>query len=75
MIVVERRASASRGAEFLAYVIALAAGFAVSALLILASGAHVVEAFAVLYEGAFGNGFGIRTTTGVTTLTALRLWQ
>lgn len=56
MIVVERRASASRGAEFLAYVIALAAGFAVSALLILASGAHVVEAFAVLYEGAFGNG-------------------
>ena len=43
------------GVSLTSLILALTAGFAVSALLILASGAHVGEAFAVLYEGAFGN--------------------
>ncbi len=55
MIAIERRPSAGLAALALAYVIALVLGFAVSALLILASGADVGEGFGALYEGAFGS--------------------
>ena len=55
MITLERRADAGWTAKLAAYVLALALGFGVSAILILASGASVTEGFGALYEGAFGS--------------------
>lgn len=52
---IERRSSAGPVDQIVAYAIAIVAGFACSALLILLSGADVLDGFSALYEGAFGS--------------------
>lgn len=86
MIVLEGRSSSGWMAELAAYAIALVLGFAVSACLILASGASVTEGFGALYEGAFGSGEAILQSlvaatplifTGLATVIAFRarIWS
>lgn len=55
MIKITPRSSTGWKTMLAAYVLALLLGFAVSSLLILASGASVAEGFGALYEGAFGS--------------------
>lgn len=55
MIRISPRSDAGWQSQLAAYCIALILGFATSSLLILASGASVVEGFGALYEGAFGS--------------------
>ncbi|WP_347312063.1 ABC transporter permease [Defluviimonas sp. SAOS-178_SWC] len=55
MIEITSRQSAGWQITLAAYVLALLLGFALSSLLVLASGASVTEGFSALYEGAFGS--------------------
>jgi general nucleoside transport system permease protein len=86
MIRFERRQEASWIDQLIAYVVAIVAGFAVSALLVLASGADVVEGFSALYDGAFGSAEAIGQSlvaaiplifTGLATVVAFRagIWN
>ena len=86
MIALEPRPDAGWGAQAMAYVIALAAGFGASAMLIALSGASVLDGFGALFEGAFGSREAVLQSlvagtplifTGLATVVAFRarLWS
>ena len=86
MIAIERRPNAGWLELTVAYIIALAMGFAVSVMLIVASGASASEGFRALYEGAFGTSKAVLQSlvaatplifTGLATVVAFRarIWS
>jgi simple sugar transport system permease protein len=86
MIVLERRDRAGWVAQTVAYLVAIAAGLGVSALLILVTGADVAEGFGALVQGAVGDGEALGQSlvaaiplafTGLATVVAFRagIWN